>query len=109
MSLGYNGRAPYPRRVFEVSESKQTYSKPLDQQRLLHILLREIVFSGDKIKISLWDLRDTGLSLQETSATDWFANSQIWLPGLDVVRTFSEENIEIPIYGIPLQHQVRAH
>ena len=85
MSLGYNGRAPCPRRVFVVSESKQTYSKPLDQQRLLHILLREIVFSGDKIKISLWDLRDTGLSLQETSATDWFANSQIWLPGLDNV------------------------
>jgi len=83
VSLGYNGRAPCPRRVFVVSESKQTYSKPLDQQRLLHILLREIVFSGDKIKISLWDLRDTSLSLQETSATDWFANSQIWLPGLD--------------------------
>ena len=57
--------------------------KPLDQQRLLHILLREVAFSGDKIKISLWDLPDTGLSLQEISVTDWFANSQIWLPGLD--------------------------
>ena len=109
MSLGYNGRAPCPRRVFEVSESKQTYFKPPDQQRLLDILLREIVFSGDKTKISLWDLPDTGLSLRETLATDWFANSHIWLPGLDVVRTFSEENIEIPIWSIPLQHQVRAH
>ena len=51
--------------------------KPLDQQRLLHILLREIVFSGDKIKISLWDLPQTGLSLQETITTSWFANSQV--------------------------------
>lgn len=104
MSLGYNGRAPCPRRVFEVSESKQTYSKPLDQHRLLHLLLREIVFSGDKMKISLWDLRDTGLSLQETLATDWFANSQIWFPWQDDVRTFledTEEEIPIPAYGIP--------
>ena len=54
--------------------------KPLDQQRLLHILLREVVFSGDRIKISLWDLPSTGLSLQETITSDWFANSQIWLP-----------------------------
>jgi len=57
--------------------------KPLDQQRLLHVLLREVAFLGNKIKINLWDLPDTGLSLQETLATDWFVNSQIWLPGQD--------------------------
>lgn len=60
--------------------------KPLDQQRLLHVLLSEVIFSGNKIKISLWDLPDTGLSLQETLATDWFINSQIWLPGQDSNR-----------------------
>jgi len=54
--------------------------KPVDQQRLLHVLLREVVFYGDKIKISLWDLPHTGLSLQEILYTDWFANSQILLP-----------------------------
>jgi|GEM_PF-3628757 len=32
----------------------------------------------------------------------------LWLRGQDVVRTFSEEDIEIPIYDIPLQQQVRA-
>jgi site-specific DNA recombinase len=60
---------------------------PLDKQRLLHILLREIVFSGNRIKISLWDLPRTGLSLQETLTTNWFANSQIWLPGDGTGRT----------------------
>jgi len=57
--------------------------KPVDQQRLLQVLLREVVFYGDKIKVSLWDLPPTGLSLQEILYTDWFANSQIWLPGQD--------------------------
>ena len=41
--------------------------------RLIHILLREVVFLGNKIKISLWDLPQTGLSLQETLTTDWLA------------------------------------
>jgi len=53
--------------------------KPIDQQRLLQVLLREVVFYEDKIKIGLWDLPHTGLSLQEILYTDWFANSQIWL------------------------------
>ena len=61
--------------------------KPVDQQRLLQILLREVVFYGDKIKISLWDLPHTGLSLQEVLYTDWFANSQIWLPEDGTERT----------------------
>ena len=62
--------------------------KPLYQQRLLHVLLREVVFLGNKIKINLLDLPNTGLSLQETLATDWFVNSQIWLPSLDDFRNF---------------------
>ena len=57
--------------------------KPVDQQRLLQVLLREVVFYGNKIKISLWDLPHTGLSLQEILYTDRFANCQIWLPGQD--------------------------
>jgi len=28
--------------------------------------------------------------------------------GQDVVRTFSEEDIEIPIYGIPLRQRVKS-
>ena len=61
--------------------------KPLDKQRLFHILLREVVFSRDRIKISLWDLPQTGLLLQETITSDWFANSQIWLPQVFQFRT----------------------
>jgi len=36
----------------------------------------------------------------------------IWLPGQNVVRTFSEdieEDMEIPIYGIPVQQRVTEH
>ena len=33
---------------------------------------------------------------------------QICLPGQDVVRTFSEEDIQIPIYDIPLQQRART-
>jgi predicted RNase H-like nuclease (RuvC/YqgF family) len=75
--------------------------KPLDKQRLLHILLREIVFSGDRIKISLWDLPQTGLSLQETLTTNWFANSQIWLPEDGTGRTHFDFYI-IPKYRLIL-------
>jgi len=64
--------------------------KPVDQQRLLQVLLREVVFYGDKIKVSLWDLPPTGLSLQEILYTDWFANSQIWLPENNPRRTHFE-------------------
>jgi len=32
-----------------------------------------------------------------------------WLRGQDAVRTFSQEDMEIPIYDIPLQQRVKAH
>lgn len=85
--------------------------KPLDKQRLLHILLREVIFSGDKIKISLWDLPQTGLSLQETITTNWFANSQIWLPEDRAMRNF-KDILKVEVIkgkGHPHRLKVLAH
>jgi len=31
-----------------------------------------------------------------------------WLRGQDAVRTFSEEDIQIPVYDIPLQQRIRV-
>ncbi len=56
-----------------------------EQNSLLHLLIREIVYYGDKIKISLWDLPNTGLSLSKSVSLDKlrFAGMQTELPGLD--------------------------
>jgi len=48
--------------------------------------------------------------VSDSTSLDQFSLSQCstCFPKQDVVRTFSEEDIEIPIYDIPLRQRVRA-
>lgn len=55
--------------------------KPDEKERLVRLLVRELTHYGDKIKISLWDLPETNLSLNAIVSNWQFVERQVWLPG----------------------------
>ena len=83
-------------RALEIFESSEVTEK----RAFLNFLLQNPVLSGRKLLFKLKSPFDVIVQCGKT---------QYWLRGQDVVRTFSEENIEIPIYDIPLQQRLRTH
>ena len=73
--------------------------KPTEKRKLLRILLSNCTFDSGK----LYPIYNKPFDLLVKSK-----ENDDWLRGQDVVRTFSEENIEIPIYDIPLRQWSRA-
>ena len=54
--------------------------KPDEKERLVRLLIRELTYYDDKIKISLWDLPETDLSLEAVISKWQFAERQVMLP-----------------------------
>ncbi len=68
-----------------LSEFREVFDglKPDEKERLIRLLVREATYNDDKIKISLWDLPQTDLTL-ETVISNWqFAERQVVLPRPD--------------------------
>ncbi len=68
-----------------LSEFKEVFDglKPDEKERLIRLLVRELTFYGDKIKISLWDLPQTDLSLEAVISKWQYAERQLMLPRPD--------------------------
>jgi site-specific DNA recombinase len=62
--------------------------KPDEKERLVRLLVREVAYNDEKIKISLWDLPQTDLSLEAVVSKWQFAERQVVLPLLDQFRTY---------------------
>ncbi len=82
-------------RALQISESSEVTEK----RALLNFVLQNPVLSGRKLLFKLKSPFDVIAQCGKT---------QNWLPWQDVVRTFSQENIEIPIYDLPLRQRVRV-
>ena len=58
-----------------------------EKERLVRLLVREVTYNDDKIKISLWDLPQTDLSLEVVVSKWQFAERQVVLPIADRIET----------------------
>ncbi|MHA1401978.1 MAG: hypothetical protein ACTSQE_16625, partial [Candidatus Heimdallarchaeaceae archaeon] len=74
--------------------------KPDEKERLVRLLVRELTYYEDKIKISLWDLPETDLSLEAVVSKWQFAERQVMLPSVVSERT------PLEFFIIPKYHPI---
>ncbi|MBA7698868.1 hypothetical protein ES703_107551 [subsurface metagenome] len=91
-----NRQRAVQKREFEITKKGKWYggTNPDEKERLVRLLVRELTYYDDKIKISLWNLPETDLSLEAVVSKWQFAERQVMLPITDRIET----KIDVDLY-----------